>query len=398
MTLVVLTLPWLWVIALVLLAARLPRELPEAPASRAHPRGAPLVSVIVPARNEAANIERCVRSLAASRYAPFEVIVVDDRSEDDTARIVRGLDRGAAESLRLVEGAELPGGWLGKPWACAQGAAVARGSLLLFTDADTTHGPELLPRAVAALAEERADLLTVVGRQRMETFWERLVQPQIFMVMLLRFPRVERSVRNASWRDALANGQFMLFGREAYAAVGGHGAVKADVVEDLGLAQRVKRAGLALRIRSAEGDLETRMYRSLGELVAGWTKNIVTGGLRSVPAWTRPAVPAIAFGSGVVLWLLPPAALTGALLAALSGGTAPPLLPALLAWSAALTAASALFWAVFTRRMGAPAAYGLLYPLGAAVAAWIFLRSWVRGRRIEWKGRRYVLPPVADPP
>jgi chlorobactene glucosyltransferase len=277
---------------------------------------------------------------------------------------------------------------LGKPWACRQGFAAAEGRLLLFTDADTRHAPELLDRAVRGLEEEAADLLTAVGRQVMGTFWERLVQPQIFFMMLVRFPRFERTAMNDRWRDAIANGQFMLFRREAYDRIGGHEVVRDEVVEDLALAQHVKRAGLRLRVRSAETCLSTRMYRSLRELVAGWSKNIVVGGLQSLPAWLRPATPPVALLTGVALWLAPPVVLLLAL--AGSGGEA------LLLWSGAVCAVSALMWAVFTRQMGAPAAYGLLYPLGALVGAYIFVRSWTGGRRVSWKGRRYELPPLSE--
>ena len=376
-----LALPWVGVLVFILFVARLPRELPR-PSRPGAPE--PLVSVIVPARNEAANIETCVRSLTASSYPAFEVIVVDDRSEDGTAEIVRSLGAGNARRLCLVEGAELPQGWLGKPWACRQGAAVAEGGLLLFTDADTRHGPDLLARAVAGLREEEADLLTLVGKQLMESFWERLVQPQIFMLMLFRFPRFERTAKSRSWRDGIANGQYLLFQRVAYDAIGGHESVKDEVVEDLVLAQRVKRAGLRLRIRGAQDDLATRMYRSLGHLVEGWSKNIVLGGLRSLPPWLRPVMPPVSLAVGVGLWLVPPLTLVAAL-----GGTGD---ASLLLWSAAVSALSVVLWAVFTRQMGAPAAYGLLYPLGAAVGAYIFMRSWARGRRVEWKGRRYTLP------
>ena len=376
-----LALPWVGVLAFIFFVARLPRELPLPNRSAG---SEPLVSVIVPARNEAANIETCVRSLTASSYPAFEVIVVDDRSEDGTAEIVRSLGAGNARRLCLVEGAELPQGWLGKPWACRQGAAVAEGGLLLFTDADTRHGPDLLARAVAGLREEEADLLTLVGKQLMESFWERLVQPQIFMLMLFRFPRFERTAKSRSWRDGIANGQYLLFQRVAYDAIGGHESVKDEVVEDLVLAQRVKRAGLRLRIRGAQDDLATRMYRSLGHLVEGWSKNIVLGGLRSLPPWLRPVMPPVSLAVGVGLWLVPPLTLVAAL-----GGTGD---ASLLLWSAAVSALSVVLWAVFTRQMGAPAAYGLLYPLGAAVGAFIFMRSWARGRRVEWKGRRYTLP------
>lgn len=382
-----LALPWAGLLAFLLFVVRKPSEL--APAPRARP-AAPLVSVIVPARNESENIEACVRSLSRSTYPAFEVIVVDDGSEDGTGALARALDPGAARRLEVVDGAPLPGGWLGKPWACWQGFRAAEGDLLLFTDADTRHGPELLARAVEGLEQEAADLLTVVGRQLMETFWERLVQPQIFFIMFLRFPRFEQTAKNGRWRDAVANGQYLLFRRAAYERIGGHGSVKDEVVEDLALAQNVKRAGLRLRIRSAEDELATRMYRSLGQLVEGWSKNILTGGLQSLPVWLRPIVPPLSLASGVALWLVPPAALLAALAGA--GG------PALLTWAGTVYGVSVLLWSLFSREMGAPAWYGLLYPLGAAVGAYIFVRSWMAGRHVSWKGRRYELPPISERP
>jgi chlorobactene glucosyltransferase len=286
-----------------------------------------------------------------------------------------------------VDGQELPNAWLGKPWACHQGVADATGELLLFTDADTRHAPDLLARAVTALQEERADLLTVVGRQIMETFWERLVQPQIFMVMFFRFPDLERTARSPHWRGAIANGQYMLFRRAAYEAIGGHESVREEVAEDLVLAQRVKRAGLRLRIRGAHDGLATRMYRSLRHLVEGWSKNLVVGGLLTLPGWLRPLAAPLSLATGVGLWIVPPAVLALAL--ADVGGQA------LLLWAATTCAISVLIWSIFVHGMGVPAAYGLLYPLGAAVGAYIFARSWIRGRHIEWKGRRYTLPPLA---
>jgi len=373
------------VLAFILFVARLPRELLSPSGARAPE---PLVSVIVPARNEAVNIETCVRSLTASSHPAFEVLVVDDRSEDGTAEIVRSIAAGNARQLRLVKGAELPSGWLGKPWACHQGAVAAEGELLLFTDADTRHAPDLLARAVAGLREEGAGLMTLVGKQLMESFWERLVQPQIFMLMLFRFPRFELTAKSRNWREAIANGQYMLFTRIAYDAIGGHEAVKGEVVEDLVLAQRVKRAGLRLSIRGALEGLATRMYRSLGQLVEGWSKNIVLGGLRSLPPWLRPVMPPLSLAFGVGLWIAPPLALLASLAGA--GGAS------LLLWSGTVSALSAVTWALFTRHMGAPAAYGLLYPLGAAVGAHIFTRAWMRGRRIEWKGRRYTLPRASE--
>jgi chlorobactene glucosyltransferase len=388
MTPLLFALPWVGILAYVVFVVRLPSELPGPTPAREGE--APFVSVIVPARDEAVNIEACVRSLTSSTYPTFEVIVVDDGSEDGTGGLARGVGPGRARRLEVIEGTPLPPGWLGKPWACQQGFEVAEGELLLFTDADTTHGPGLLGRAVAGLEEDGADLLTVVGRQLLGSFWERLVQPQIFFMMFFRFPRVEQAVKNHRWRDALANGQYMLFRRETYLAIGGHEAVRDEIVEDLALAQHVKRAGLQLRVRSAETELATRMYRSLRQLVDGWSKNIVLGGLQSLPGWVRPFAPPLALATGVALWIAPPAALVLALAGAESDG--------LLTWSATVYGTSVLLWALVTRQMGAPWHYGVLYPLGALVGAYIFARSWARGRHVAWKGRRYDVPPASARP
>jgi chlorobactene glucosyltransferase len=375
--------PWLGLLGFLLLRVRLPRSLPPV-----RPARAPLVSVVVPARNEAVNIEACVESLTRSTYPMFDVLVVDDRSDDGTGDLVRAMDRGRARRLEVIGGEALPSGWLGKPWACWQGARAAEGELILFTDADTVHGVDLLERAVAGLEDSGADLLTLSGRQLMGSFWERLVQPQIFFNMLLRFHDVERAAARGRWRSVIANGQFMLFRHEAYRELGGHEAVKGEVVEDLAFAQLVVRRGLSLAVRMAESSFSTRMYRSLGELVSGWSKNILLGGLQTMPPLLRPMVAPASAVAGAGLWLLPPVALAWSLLA--PGGDA------LLVWSATTVWLSAAMWAMFTARMGAPAVYGLLYPLGAAVGMVIFLRAWIRGRRVEWKGRAYVVRPPAE--
>jgi chlorobactene glucosyltransferase len=321
-----------------------------------------------------------VRSILATTYRSFELLVVDDRSTDDTADIVEQL---AADSrVRLINGTELPEGWYGKPWACLQGYRQSRGELLLFTDADTQHQPELLARAVGAVLTEKADLVTVSPAQRCVTFWERIIMPQIWFLLALRYgPRsVNRATRP---RDVIANGQFMLTPRQAYEAAGTHAAVSHEVAEDLALAQTYVRQGLKLHFAFAERLMETRMYHGLAHLIEGWSKNIYLGGRRSFPdePLQRALVP-LMLVLALLYWLVPPAVLVAALV-----------------WhsmehyrSAALvaTALSAGFWTLICYGMRIPALYGLGYPLGALMSLYIVARStWRGGRRVEWKGRVY---------
>jgi chlorobactene glucosyltransferase len=343
-----------------------------------------LVSVIIPARNESSTIATVVRSILASTYQPFELLVVDDRSTDDTAEVLR---RASQDSrVRLVSGADLPEGWYGKPWACYQGYQAARGELFLFTDADTRHQPELLQRAVGALLAERADLLTISPAQRCVTFWERIVMPQIWFLLALRYtPRSVNRARRA--RDVIANGQFILTTRAAYEQAGTHKAVRQEVAEDLALAQAFVREGLKLHFAFAERLMETRMYQGLAHLIEGWSKNVYLGGRRSFPdePIQRALVPVI-LTVALTFWLIPPGVLISCILA--SGSCA-----FLTSSAIAATALSVLFWILICLGMAIPPAYGLGYPVGALVALYIVFRSTWRGsRRVEWRGRVYKKP------
>ncbi len=373
---VLLALPWfLAFLTLVRLAKKTPSLSALAPVA------GPPISVIIPARNEAETIETVVRSVLASQYPRLELLVVDDRSTDATAAIVSRL---AAQDprLRLLPGAELPAGWYGKPWACHQGSQAATGDLLVFTDADTRHGPELLGRSVAALEQSGADALTLAPRQLCLGFWERIVMPQIWMLLGLRFhpDRVNRARRA---RDVIANGQFVMFRRETYQAIGGHTSVRSEVAEDLALAHRLYRAGKRFRFVFAEEQMQTRMYTGLAHLIEGWSKNVYLGGRRSYPdePLLRALVP-VGLAAALLFWLLPVAAAV----LALAGLLDEPFRGA--AYLA--TGASALYWVLVVGGMRIPLWYGLGYPLGALTALFIVLRSSLRGaRRVEWKGRSY---------
>lgn len=236
----------------------------------------PLVSVLVPARNEAANIARCVRSLLAQNYPNFELIILDDSSQDSTGAIVEMLANPSddpAHRLRLMRGAPLPDGWLGKNFACHQLYQVAQGELLLFTDADTTHSVGSLSKAITALDYERADFLSLFPHQQTVSLPERLIVPlvQFFVSSLLPVWLIGRSHHPSL---CAANGQFMLFRRGAYEEIGGHAAVRNMVLEDMLLARRIKQAGLKQVLPDGSDLVQCRMYRSGSDLWRGFSKNL----------------------------------------------------------------------------------------------------------------------------
>jgi chlorobactene glucosyltransferase len=264
----------------------LPRLRAEGP-SAARPR----VSVLVPARNEALRIRACLESLIAQDYPSLEIIVLDDESHDATAEIVLalGFSSDPGSNRRLISGAPLPPGWTGKSWACQQLADAARGEYLLFTDADTVHRPATLSSAMAAAQRFRADLLTLWPYQTTVTFAEKLVIPLLFVVawsylphwLLIwaqRVPRLARALGpNFLARCSTASGQFWLFRRDRYMAMGGHRTVSEHLVEDIALAREMgRRIPEGWRLITCDGTrlVNCRMYSSISEMWEGFTKNL----------------------------------------------------------------------------------------------------------------------------
>jgi chlorobactene glucosyltransferase len=259
---------------------------------------AAFVSILVPARNEAENIEACVRSLLAQDYPHFEVIVLDDQSEDGTGAILARL---AAQDgrLRVLAGGPVRPGWLGKANACRQLAEAAGGAWLLFTDADTRHRPPALRCALALAQARRVGLLSMFPRQITPTLIERLVVPLMHLAVygLLPLPLMRR-LRHPAF--AAANGQFMLLARAAYEAAGGHAAVRALVLEDVALARAVKRAGHRIELADGGDLVQTRMYATPAALWAGFSKNFF--------AFFNDSLPFLAAGllGFALLYVLPP--------------------------------------------------------------------------------------------
>lgn len=348
------------------------------------PPGGPLISVIVPARNEEKNIRRCVEAILNQDYPNFQVLVLDDRSTDSTSAILAEL---SARDSRLVvlAGRELPAGWAGKPHALYQAAASATGEWLLFLDADTFLHPNALSAALAAAKNSDAGLYTVMTEQILGSFWEKAVMPLVFTALSVGFS--PRKVNDPATRDAIANGQFIFIHRDVYDAIGGHESVRDQIVEDKALSEKVKWGGHRLVVADGRGIAQTRMYTDLPSMWEGWTKNIYLG-LSDRPGllWLGVFGAALALMAALVLPAWP---IFGLAWYASGGG-----------WMALVVTLEALLvWAyiLFERvkinhSMGISAWYTLTTPLGAGVFAAMMLASaWkvLSGAGVTWKGRKY---------
>ena len=372
-------LPWILGPLLAWWRVRDSRSLADEPADP--PRGAALVSVIVPARNEARNIEACVASIRASGWPRLEIIIVDDGSADGTGDLARRAAAGD-DRVRVIDAPPLADGWFGKQWACAAGASIARGPVLLFTDADTRHAADLIPRAMSYMARIRADLLSVAGAQELVTFWERVINPQIF-AMLVNWLGGTEGVTNARRAEAvIANGQCFLMTRPAYDAVGGHAAVRHVVAEDVMIAQQAFRSGYKVGLVLGIDQLSTRMYESLREIVGGWGKNVYAGGRMVLPAGPLRTLYPFALLSAPLYSLAPAALFARGLLGFGS--------PTVALGGAVALGCMMLFWTLVYRGLRLPLWYAVVYPVGALAQLWIFGVAIVRGRRVEWKGRTYT--------
>ena len=243
------------------------------------------VSVIVPAYNEAENIRDCAIAILESTALcvdNLEVLIVDDRSTDDTLAIAQTLQQQLNDPrLKILAGQARPANeyWAGKNWACAQAVLEATGDFLLFIDADVRLKPGAIETAIATVETKKIDLLTCMPALVCDCLAEWLVQPLMFNHLAVCFDFT--AVNDPTTDSAFAAGPFMLFRRSAYDQIGGHEAVAGEIVEDVELARRIKRAGLKLALYAGSNLASVRMYRSWSALWEGWTKNLYLGANRS---------------------------------------------------------------------------------------------------------------------
>jgi glycosyltransferase involved in cell wall biosynthesis len=338
------------------------------------------LTVIVPARNEEDCLGACLESLVAQSDEFFllgrdwELLVVDDGSMDRTRTIAESFAR-----VTVLDPLRLEKGWTGKANACWTAAQRARGRWLLFTDADTIHEPGNLRRAIHEAEKYSVGVLSYSPRQLVSGVWQRALMPLVFSELALAYP--PEKVSNPELRIAAANGQFLLIERGAYKTLGGHASVKGEILEDVELAFLAKRRKVGLRFRYAADALSTRMYRTVGAMIEGWTKNL-----------------ALLFGNCLILsaWrVLDIFLLVGLPLLAWEywgyGVQRVPLFTA--GWLLTLVWLRNL-WRFYARvaKSNFPALDCAISPLGLPLFVILLYRSWFQNtvlRRVGWKGRTY---------
>ncbi len=340
-----------------------------------------LVSVIIPARNERENISQCLTSIINQSYKELEIVIIDDGSVDGTSKVVKGIQRRNGR-LKLIKNRNLPEGWIGKNYALHLGMKEASGEWLLFLDADTELYPDAISKALSFGLSNNVDMVSFSPEQVLSGFWEASVQPVIYEFLSSRFNYSQ--VNNLNTDIAAANGQFILVKRGVYEGIGGHEAIKDKILEDVALAEKVKQKGFRVYFSYGKGIVRCRMYKSLGEIVQGWTKNLfilVGYNLKSLfkiilRLLFFSLLPFILYFYSLLMILLEPVFIN-----------------VLFFISASCLVSLILFiqWKRFNE-LNYPNRSVFLYPLGVAASITLFLisayRDEIRGE-IHWKGRRY---------
>ncbi len=332
------------------------------------------ISVLIPARNEAENIESCLASLKKQTYQNFNVFVLDDCSEDNTLPLAKAFVEGDSR-FNIIKGTDTPQGWTGKNHACHQLSRKADGDWLLFLDADTKLAPDALDYALSIAREDKADLLSLWPRQEMVSPAEKLIIPLLSFILLgflpLRFAETSKSPIFTA-----ANGQFMFFRKSSYESFGGHQAIKEEIMDDVRCAQRIKRAGGKVLIRDASTKVHCRMYRNFTSIWNGFKKNIYPA-FNNRPFLFFLSLTALSLGHSL------PIALAAIFFAVGSTGVALPFLTQFLI--------SLLLRLILAIRLGQPRLSIILQPLAVSITVFIGLASFAayNGAGVSWKGRTY---------
>lgn len=335
----------------------------------------PLVSVLIPARNEERNIEKCVNSLLKSGYSRMEIIVLDDDSGDRTCEILERLSE-KEKWLKVIKGKKLPPGWTGKNWSCHQLAQAARGDWFLFTDADTTHEPQSISVALASAQKARSVFLTCIPGLIAKTWSEKLYMPIIHFAFLALVPFKLINYSKDS-RLSLGIGPFLLIERNFYFSFGGHESIKEKIVDDMALAKKVKENKGKISVIDGTKIMRVRFYTSFKGVWKGFSKNCYEA-IGGAPHYLGATL----FGC-YFLFIYPYLALWGAL-----SSHQTITIPLIQVMTISATRI------ILSLRFQTSLIFGLLHPFSVILALSILINSFrlsLFRKKIEWKERYYMV-------
>ncbi|WP_182200606.1 glycosyltransferase [Paraliobacillus salinarum] len=328
------------------------------------------LSVLIPARNEEANIEACLTSVLSQTQAPYEVIVLNDHSTDNTAQMVEALAVKHKE-IRLLEGDTLPSGWMGKSFACQQLADHAEGDWFLFLDADARLEPQAVESLLPFLEEQGEGIVSGFPRQLTRTWMEKLVVPMMLFVVLIHLPvyLVRKSKRPMF---AAAHGAFIAVNKKSYYRIGGHASIRESLLDDMQLMKRMKQFHFSASLIKVDQLVSMRMYNNWKQVWLGYQKNIFEGLARNSLLFIFVMsyysflyiLPLVLFFMGANLWYV-------------------------LLWYSMVV----LTKAIIDKVNGVSLIYSLFLPLSVLIVMMISIDSYIRSFRkvgYQWKGRRYL--------
>jgi chlorobactene glucosyltransferase len=356
------------------------------------PQRQPRVSILIPARNEAAILAITLPKFLNQDYGDYEVILVDDASTDETASLAEEFLRSHPQRFRMIRVNELPPGWVGKPHALHVGFQAAAGEWVLATDADIEFHPRALHTGLALAEREQAELVSIYAFLDCVTFWDKVMLPGFGLLLSAMFP--VRKINNPRSSVALASGGYILMRRSMWASLGGYQAIRSEMIDDLNTARLVKHSGRRIFVVATKDLLRTRMYYSFRETWEGLRKNAFAGHRFSIPRML------LTFGSFLFCNLLPLSCIFWFgwhWLAGSSPLTGPERTALLLGLSQ--YGVSCLMHLPLMVYLRVNPVYALLSPVGAILYAAISVDSMVRtllGQGVSWKSRQYGRPPAGE--
>jgi chlorobactene glucosyltransferase len=350
----------------------------------------PFVSVVVPTRNEAYRIEKCIRSLKAQTYPQLEILIVDD-STDNTLEVIRSII-GTDPRFNIIKQEQLPDGWVGKPFALQQGSKLAKGEYLLFIDADTFHDPMLITRSIDYALEHDTDLLSLVPNNTLESFWEKLIQPIPLTFISAGMPLAK--VNKPDSKIGIAFGPFMLIKHTVFDKIGGYESIKGRIADDVEMGKLVKDSGYKVGLINGQTMMHVRMYENFHEIWEGWSKNLFLGPVqkRGINSKVQRLLVVLLGIVGIFGLMVFPLCMT--IIAMLLMVMTHALIwqeiffVALIVWFAGVILQAVIQKAY---RYGNPA-YALLNFLSSLIIIGIFVNSAVKSmskKGVTWKGRTY---------